>query len=211
MAASGGQIAQLSPQPRVELLYRNNSGGEPMSPCKLVLSTFLAGIFVAYALSQTVNPLPPVRGGHPGSTTGNNPSATHPKKEPCWEVAGISKTAMEQRHALARQAKQEVEAVCANSSLTLQQKHEEIRAIHEREKQQVNALVTPQQEEAMKACQASRGHGGGHGGFGGGGHGMGPCGEMPSAIPGGRGTTPPRATTPPTKGTPPAADKDEED
>jgi hypothetical protein len=181
-----------------------------MSLCKLALSALLAGMFITSALAQTVTPLPPIRGGSPPSSrgpgsTGNSQTATHPKREPCWEVAGISKAAMEQRHALGRHAKQEVEAVCANSSLTLQQKHEEIRAIHEREKQQANALVTPQQEEAMKACQASRGHGGGHGGFGGGGHGMGPCGEMPNAT---RGT---RGTTPPTKGTPPAVEKEEED
>ena len=175
-----------------------------MSPCKLALSALFAGIFVTSALAQSVTPLPPIRGGHPGSTTGINPSTTHPKREPCWQVAGISKAAIEQRHALARQAKQEVEAVCANSSLTLQQKHEEIRAIHEREKQQANALVTPQQEEALKACQSSRGHGGGHGGFGGG-HGMGPCGEMPSATGGTRGTTPP------TKGKPPAVEKEDEE
>lgn len=176
-----------------------------MSPCKLAASALLAGMFVTSGVTQTVTPLPPIRGGHPGST-GNNPSATHQRKEPCWEVAGISKAAMEQRHALARQAKQEVESVCANSSLTLQQKREEIRSIHEREKQQANALVTPQQQEAMRACQETRGHGGGgHGGFGGGGHGMGPCGEMPSANPGARGTAPP------TKGTPPAVDKEEED
>ncbi len=174
-----------------------------MLPCKLVLSALLAGMFATSALAQTVTPLPPIRGGRPGST-GINPSTTHQRREPCWEVAGISKAAMEQRHALVRQAKQETEAVCANSSLTLQQKREQIRAIHEREKQQANALVTPQQEQALKACQESRGHGGGHGGFGGGGRGGGPCGEMPGL----RGK--PSATTPPTKGTPPASDREED-
>jgi hypothetical protein len=176
-----------------------------MSPCRLALWALLAGTIVTVALAQTITPLPPVRNPR---ATGTNP-AGRPKQEPCWQVAGISKASMEQRRALQRQTKAEVESVCANSSLTLQQKREEIRAIHERERQQVNGLITPQQEEAMKSCQASRGHGGGgHGGFGGGGRGMGPCGEMPAAG----GTTPPtRGTTPPSKGTPPAADKDEED
>src|SRR5215471_11412429 len=119
-----------------------------MSPCKFACSALLVGIFSISALAQTVTPLPKVRGIHPDSAPGTVPSATHPKKEPCWEVAGVSKAAMEQRHALAQQARQEVEAVCANSSLTLQQKREQIRVIHEREKQQANALVTPQQEEA---------------------------------------------------------------
>ena len=177
-----------------------------MSPCRLVLSALLAGTFVTAALAQTITPLPPVRGNP--RTTGSNPSSTHPKKEPCWEVAGISKASMEERRALNRQAKAEVDSVCANSSLTLQQKHEEIRAIHEREKQQAQSLVTPQQQEALRACQESRGHGGGHGGFGGGGHGMGPCGEMPAT---GRTRPPTPGTTPPTKGTSPSTERDDED
>jgi len=179
-----------------------------MALCKLALSALLVGVSATFALAQTVTPLPPLRGGRPA--TAANGTSNHPRREPCWEVAGISKASLEQRHALARQARQEVEAVCANSSLSIQQKRAEIRTIHEREKEQANALVTPQQEEALKACQASRGHGGGHGGFGGGGRGAGPCGEMPLAVPGARGTTPPiRGTTP--KGAPPAVDKEEED
>jgi len=167
-----------------------------MSPCRLALSAVLAGTLFLPALAQNPVIPPPVRGPNtrPGQTT---PPTRRERQEPCWKVAGISKAAMEQRHVLAEQAKQEVEAVCANSSLTITQKRHEIRAIHERERQQVEAIITPQQREAMKACQESRGHGGGGGGGGGG---MGPCGEMPAGVP-------PRGTTPPSK--PPTRDDED--
>ena len=154
-----------------------------MSPCRLVLSAVLAGTLFVPALAQSPPVVsPPLRGPNTRSTQTTPPRRQ--RQEPCWEVAGISKTAMEQRRALAEQAKQQIEAVCANSSLTVAQKHQEIRSIHEREKQQAEALVTPQQQAAVKACQESRGHGGHGGGAGGGGHGMGPCGEMPATPPG---------------------------
>ena len=144
-----------------------------MSTCRLMFSTVLAAALGATAMGQT--PMPPVRGGAPGTVP-----ARRPRQEPCWQVAGVSKSAMEQERVMHRQAKQEVEAVCANSSLSLQQKREQIREIHMREKQQSEGLISPAQREAMRSCQAERGHGGGHA-VGGGGHGGGPCGEM--AVP----------------------------
>jgi hypothetical protein len=77
---------------------------------------------------------------------------------------------------ITQQARQEVEAVCANSSLSVQQKRQQIQQIRQRERQEIEALITPAQQEAIRSCQEGRngGHGGGHVG---GGHG-GPCGEM---------------------------------
>ena len=87
---------------------------------------------------------------------------------------------MEQRRVIGQQTRQEVEAVCANASLSAAQKQERIRAIHQQERQQMDALISPQQREAMHACQQQRG-GGVHlgGGHVGGGHGAGPCGTLP--------------------------------
>ncbi len=87
---------------------------------------------------------------------------------------------MEQRHIIGQQTRQEVEVVCANASLSAAQKQERIRAIHQQERQQMDALISPQQREAMHACQQQRG-GGVHlgGGHLGGGHGAGPCGTLP--------------------------------
>ena len=148
----------------------------------------LAGLFLAASASVIWAQSAPVRvpnpaPGHPGAT---------PKQEPCWQVAGISKSAMDQRRSIQQGVRSQVEAACADSSLTAQQRSEKIREIHQQAKQQIDALITPQQMEALHSCQQSRNHGGGmhpstpH--AGGGGHG--PCGELPAgSSPGGQGGT----------------------
>ena len=68
---------------------------------------------------------------------------------------------MEERGAIQRRTRAEVESVCAESSLSPQQRQQKIRQIHEQAKQEMDALVTPQQMEALKSCLMSRNHGGG--------------------------------------------------
>jgi len=110
------------------------------------------------------------------------PHPQQPREPPCWEVAGISKSAIEQRQATQQRTRSEVEAVCADPSLSQKQRQEKIREIHEQAKQELDGLVSPQQMEALKSCQQARNHGGSRPGVGhpsaGGGHG--PCGEMPT-------------------------------
>jgi len=72
----------------------------------------------------------------------------------------------------------EVQSVCADTSLTLAQKHEKIRQIREQARAQEERLVTSEQMQALHSCQASRGHSTGGVHPGGGGHGNGPCGEL---------------------------------
>lgn len=160
------------------------TGGISMPKRALSFSPCLLAVVVSAPLSQRaaaqtppvrVQPVPPV---HPGAVA----RSPHPHQQPCWETAGISKSAMEQRRAIQQRTRSEVDAVCADSSLSPQQRQQRIRQIHETVKQQLDALVSPQQMEALKSCQASRSHGGAHAGGGhptaGGGHG--PCGELPS-------------------------------
>ena len=172
---------------------------------RFALPAMLAGIALSSALAQDSSPLPPrtkssaqgngttlgtppLRGsggsGPIGTVPGTRPTnrGTSPtnRREPCWQVAGVSKAAMEQRRVIGQQTRQEVEGVCANASLSAAQKQERIRMIHQQERQQMDALISPQQREAMRACQQQRG-GGVHlgGGHVGGGHGTGPCGSLP--------------------------------
>jgi Spy/CpxP family protein refolding chaperone len=99
-----------------------------------------------------------------------------PKQEPCWQVAGISKATIEQRRQITQEARQQIEAVCANSALSPTQKREEIHQIRERERQQLESLITPSQQQALRACQEERGHGAApHPGAR---HAEGPCGEL---------------------------------
>ena len=133
------------------------------------LSSLLGGIIFSLILVSNVGAQVPVR------PPGTKP-VPHPRQEPCWQVAGVSPSAIRERRSLAQQARSEVESVCANSSLSIQQKRQEIQQIHVRERQQIDAIITPSQREEMRSCQESRGHVG----HGGGGHvgGGGPCGEI---------------------------------
>jgi hypothetical protein len=155
---------------------------------------FLMITLVAISLHASAQSLP---ARIPETVPGRPVTTAHPQQPhqpPCWEVAGISKSAMEQRQAIQRRTRSEVEAVCADPSLSQHQRQQKIREIHEQAKQELDALVPPQQMEALKSCQQARNHGGSHPGPG---HpsanaGHGPCGEMtPTPAP-----NPPPASKP---------------
>jgi hypothetical protein len=143
-----------------------------MSWNKNVLAA-LSAVILSAALAGSAIAQVPIR---TGPTTG--PIARPAKQEPCWEVAGLSKSALQQRRSIARQARQQVESVCANSSLSMQQKRQEIQQIRERERQEIEGIISPTQQEAMRSCELQRhpAHSGGHAGGGGG-----PCGELSAA------------------------------
>ena len=135
---------------------------------------FQSLVCAVMVLSSSLSVQAQVRGGHPAGTT---QGATRSGNEPCWKVAGISQSALQQRRNLEESARSQIASVCADASLTPKQKAEEIKAIHERTRQAILALISPQQEEALKACRESRGreeapHVA---------HGMGPCGELPES------------------------------
>jgi hypothetical protein len=114
------------------------------------IAILLSSTLLVFA-QQPVPSAPPLR--VPGSSIG-----TKVKQEPCWQEAGVSKAAMEQRRSLEQGVRSQISAVCADPSLTTQQRNEKIREIHQQAHQQLEALITPQQQEAMKACQQSRPH-----------------------------------------------------
>lgn len=147
-----------------------------MSSHRMALLTTLTIVLLSTALAENAFAQVPVRTG-PSTATG---TTTRPRQEPCWQVAGISKSAMQQRREITQQTRQAVEAVCADSSLSAQQKREQIKQIRQREREQVEAIITPEQQEALRSCQRERStaqsgvNGGHHAGAGG------PCGEMPT-------------------------------
>jgi len=143
-----------------------------MSWNNTVLSALLAGIILS-ALPENATAQVPIR-TRPSTAPG---TTRRPRLEPCWEVAGVAKSAIQQRRMITQQARQQVEAVCANSSLSIQQKRQQIQQIRQRERQEIEALITPAQQEAIRSCQEGRNGGHSGGGHVGGGHG-GPCGEM---------------------------------
>jgi len=110
-----------------------------------------------------------------GRPTGPTNPTTPGKQEPCWKQVGISQSALQQRRQIAEQTHSQVEAVCANSSLTAQQKQQQIRQIREQAHAKMDKLVSPSQMEALKSCRAKRGLGGASPAA----SGAGPCGDMP--------------------------------
>jgi len=106
------------------------------------------------------------------------PTSRPPHQSPCWQQAGISQSAMQQRKQIEESAHSQVESVCSDSSLTPQQKQQKIHQLRQEAHKQVEGLITPHQEQALKSCRASRGEGPHMGGMSGGGGG--PCGEMTS-------------------------------
>ena len=144
-----------------------------MSWNKTLLPALLAGIILSAAPAENASAQVPIR-ARPSTAPG---TTTRPRLEPCWEVAGVSKAAIRQRRIITQQARQQVEAVCTNSSLSMQQKRQQIQQIRQREHQEIEAVITPAQQEAMRSCQQGRNGGHGGGGHLGGGRG-GPCGEM---------------------------------
>jgi hypothetical protein len=116
------------------------------------------------------------------------PPALHARQQPCWQQVGISHSAMQQRRQIERSTHAQVQSVCADSSLSPQQKHEKIRQLREQARLQVEGLVSPSQQQALRACQQERSvaHGGHIGGVHHGGGDSGPCGELAF----GKGSTP---------------------
>jgi hypothetical protein len=100
-------------------------------------------------------PLAAQTASSPVSPRGTTP--TH--KQPCWQQAGVSQSAMQQRKQIEENTHSQIEAVCSDSSLAPQQKQQKIQQLHQEAQKQVGSLITPQQEAAIKSCRESRGEG----------------------------------------------------
>jgi hypothetical protein len=79
------------------------------------------------------------------------------RQEPCWRQAGIDRSVVEQRHTIELDAHSQIAAVCENSSLTPQQKQQQVREIRQQAKQKFDALITPDQQKMLQSCQEARG------------------------------------------------------
>jgi periplasmic protein CpxP/Spy len=157
-------------------------------------------ILVALLAACTL-PISAQTSGVPGSTSPTSPAPSSRRggrQQPCWQVAGISQQTAQEHHQIEEKTRSEVQSVCTNSSLSPQQKQEQIRQLHEQAHKQMEALITPQQQEALKSCREQRGGEHEHGGGMHRGGGEGPCGEMP-ARKGPNGTKPQPQSEPPSE------------
>jgi len=94
---------------------------------------------------------------NPSSAASASPNVSHVAHQtPCWQQVGISKAAMEQRRTIEQSLHSQVGSVCADSSLTDQQKLEKIKEIRQQARSQMEALIPGQQLQELKACNEQR-------------------------------------------------------
>ena len=137
--------------------------------------------FLALIVALAFLPVQPSDAQTAGQSTSRPAARTRVRQEPCWQQAGISESAKEQRDAVASDRRSQVEAVCADTSLTPQQKQQKIHQIRKEAKQKIDALITPDQEQQLQACQKERAAN--HPGAPAIHHpGAGPCGELTSGA-----------------------------
>jgi len=183
------RVAMVLTLERPEILGFPGHWADNFSPATFLLGSGLANAEVsmtrirrfgfAAAVLTLLSTYPLAAQTAPSSASPRGTTPTRPAhRSPCWQQAGISQSAMQQRKGIEESTHSQVESVCSDSSLTPQQKQQKIRQLHQEAQKQVMGLITSQQEQALKSCRASRGEGPQMGGM----HGVGggPCGEMAS-------------------------------
>lgn len=138
-------------------------------PNKILQFAILTLLFSAEAMWAQNAPPP---GSNPPSST-----SAQTRQEPCWRQAGITQSVMEQHRSIEMDAHSQVASVCENSSLTPQQKQQQVKEIRQQAQQKLDALLTPEQQGTLHSCQQQRAANGSPNG----GHrpgGAGPCGNF---------------------------------
>lgn len=132
-----------------------------LSIASLLLS---AGLLIAQSSSTTAEPGQPQQPEQPQEP--QQPSQPHQPSPmggrrgnamPCWQEAGLDKSVLQKHAAIEREARSQVASVCANSSLTPQQKRQQVHEIRVQAKQKTETLATPEQRQAFFACRQARG------------------------------------------------------
>ena len=145
---------------------------------------FCASAFLLSAAFLFAQSAPPY-----GSTP--TPQGRHGGPPPCMQQAGIDHSVMEQFKSIQREMHSQVQGVCSNTSLSPEQKHQQVKEIRQQARQKMDGLISPEQQKKLTACRQERGEQ--HPGMGGGGAGGDGCGEWqggkrPNGAP---GATPP--------------------
>ena len=79
------------------------------------------------------------------------------KGEPaCFQKAGVSDSVWQQVRSIRQKTVQQAAAICQNSTLTPEQKQQQVKQAHDQAEQQIDALLTPEQLAGVKSCRAER-------------------------------------------------------
>jgi hypothetical protein len=107
-----------------------------------------------FAQRRPPSPAPPAQKGSLGQT--RIQGASQAKQPTCMQEAGISQATLDQLQSINLQTRSEVQGVCSNSSLSEQEKLQQIREIRQRAQAQRNGLISPQQRQEIQQCQKAR-------------------------------------------------------
>ncbi len=102
------------------------------------------------------------------------------QEPPCFKQAGVSDETWQKIMQIHKANHQNMVGICENTALSAQQKRDQIKQAFRDTQKQVHELLTPQQQDAIKACRQERrgerqGMGGSMGGMHRGGRGGDPC------------------------------------
>jgi hypothetical protein len=78
------------------------------------------------------------------------------RQSPCWRIAGISPSMVNQRWQIEADAKAKIGAVCSNDSLDPKQKADKLRQIDEQTTREIAKIIPAKQLGEFKTCQAER-------------------------------------------------------
>jgi len=92
----------------------------------------------------------------PSTTTTPPPQARPGHQENCFQQAGLERSVMEQIRSVVHDTHTQIDGVCSTSSLTPQQKNQQVREIREKAMQERESLMTADQRRTVTACQQAR-------------------------------------------------------
>jgi len=111
---------------------------------------FLASTILLSALAASAQEAPPDNSAPPAP-------AARGAMPPCLRAAGISMSEFDQLRSIAQEARAQVQEACTNTSLTAQQKRQQVEDIHQQSHGKMAEIVTPDQRRAFMACRARHG------------------------------------------------------
>lgn len=128
----------------------------------IVLTSFMvagASLSLCSQSATKTTPTIPTPQIHPGVGAANkavHTATAQPHQPSCWQLAGISKATMDERNRIGQASKAQIEAVCANPSLSSQQRSQEIRQISQQRQRELEGTITPLQAQELKSCNQER-------------------------------------------------------
>ncbi len=128
----------------------------------MLFAAALAAATLAHAQdvsnSTSSQPAPPAA-AQPGPQNDNREDRMRQRHERMMKELNLSDAQKQQMKSIHQESRQQAEAIRNDSSLTPEQKHAKLEALHDAIHEKVNGILTPEQQEKVKAMKHHRKHG----------------------------------------------------